>query len=127
MTASIPSLPELQKKNLRNLSTGPLAESFGQRPRTLDNIALQHPRPIALQFLYHLLNDVGMIVAGVMNTISRKKVEDSPSLDRLKFCTSAPRVVEVHLEQIDEFCPLRIDMTGIRFLSVIRVRANWLV
>jgi hypothetical protein len=54
-----------------------------------------------------------VVVAGIVNAIAREKVQKSASIRGKEFGSYATLVTNVHLEQVQEPCPLRIDVIRI--------------
>src|SRR3979411_2017922 len=57
------------------------ASQLTQAPRQvagdLRHMALQHRRTTPIHFVFQRLNDIGMVVPGVMNAVAGQKVEDA--------------------------------------------------
>jgi len=80
-------------------------------------MALQHRRPSALQLLFERCNDARMIVTRIMHAISRKKIEDRPSVIDMQFDALTAIVLDIHLQQIEKLCPLRIHMRPVQGMT----------
>src|SRR5579872_961070 len=72
------------------------AQTLGKFSSDSRNMALEHRRTASVQFLFECLEDVWMVVTGVMNAISRKKVQDLPAVACKKLASPAELVVYVH-------------------------------
>ena len=80
------------------------------------NMALQHRRAGAIQLLLERFDDVGMIVAGVVNTVSRQEIKVAGSIVGKHLSALTALVAHVHGEQIEQTDPLRAHTLGIRCL-----------
>ena len=77
MAASTPSLPELAKKTFREPAARKPAEPPPEFAGKFGNMRLNHRRPAALEFLSQGSDHRGMVVADVVNAVSREKVENA--------------------------------------------------
>jgi hypothetical protein len=60
-------------------SAGPLAQFLGEFPGQIRNVRLNHRRTAPRQLQLQCPHDIGMVVAYVVNAVSGKKIEDTPS------------------------------------------------
>jgi len=89
---------------------GAPAQTLGQFTGQLRHMALQHGGAVAIQFLLQRRDDGGMVVSGVVDAIARQKIEDAAAIGRKQFRPEATLVGHVHLQQVQQADPLRIDV-----------------
>jgi hypothetical protein len=58
-----------------------------------------------------------MVVAGIVNAISRKKIEDAPPFRCVKLRPDAPFIADVHLEHVEQLSPLRIHALRVKSVN----------
>ena len=114
MAASTPSLPELQKKTRFTRPPAFCTRRCASSRGKFRNVALQHRRAAAVEFLFERGDDRRVVVAGVVDAITRKKVEDTAAVGGEELHTGAAVVVHVHLQQVQQPHPLRVDVVGIQ-------------
>src|SRR6202158_1557706 len=73
-------------------------------------MALQHRRTTPIHFNFQRLNDVGMVVSGVMNTVADQEVEDATAVFREQLTTETALVFDVHAQQVEQRDPLRVHV-----------------
>src|ERR1700751_4968624 len=88
--------------------TGSSAKPICQFTREVRHMCLDHRRTTPRQLFLQSLHNVGMIVANVVNAVSRKEVHDSAAICREKLGSHTGFVTDVHLQQVEKPHPLRI-------------------
>ena len=73
-------------------------------------MTLQYGWTIAIEFLMDGQLDDRMIVSNAMHAIARIQVEDTPAVCGVKFRANTALIAYVHLEEVKQFDPLRIDI-----------------
>ncbi len=79
----------------------------------LRNMALQHRGPGAVQFIFQRGQDRRMIVPGIVNAVAGEEVENACSFRGDEFDARAALVTYIHLENVQQFYPLWIDVLTI--------------
>ena len=110
MAASTPSLPELAKKTLFSPPPAKSAETLGQFTSQLRYMALQHRRAAAVQFVFQRVDNARMVVARIVNAVSGKKIEIAVTVFRPQLRSQTALVMHIHVQQIQQSDPLRIDV-----------------
>src|SRR5262252_6053544 len=88
--------------------TSSSAKLIRQFSRDVRHMRLDHRRTTPRQLLLECPHHVGMIVANVVNAVSRKEVHDSASICREKLGSHTAFVTDIHLQQVEKPHPLRI-------------------
>src|SRR5579859_1781221 len=101
------------EENFGESTTGESAETFGKLASQVRNIALQHDGATFIKLVFDGTNDVRMIVAGVVNAIAGKKVNDTAAIRGEEFRTEAARVFDIQTEQVQQGDPLRVYIFGV--------------
>src|SRR6476620_5594097 len=78
--------------NLLQSPTGQPAQFRSQLTRQFRYVALEHRRTTAIQLFMQGCNNAGMIVAQVVDAITRKKVQNPPAVGRKQLRAHASRV-----------------------------------
>ena len=86
------------EESLRQAAPGALTQLLGQFPGKVCNVGLNHRRTAALQFILQSAHDFQMVMANIVDTVSREKVEDPLSIVGEQFCSHAPFIADVHLQ-----------------------------
>ena len=103
------------EESLSEPSTGALAKLPAQLAREFCHMRLNHRRPVALQLLTDRRNHRGMVMACVVNAIAREKVEDASAIVGKELASETSPVANVHLQQVQQSHPLRIDVFRVKF------------
>jgi hypothetical protein len=85
------------EESLREAAAGAITQFLGQFPGKVCNMSLNHCRAASLQFILQRANDLGMVVANVVDAVTGEKVEDPPSVVGEQFSANAPFITHVHL------------------------------
>lgn len=83
-------------------------------------MSLNHCRTAPLQFILQRTNDLGMVVANVVDAVTGEKIEDPPSVVGEQFNACAPFITHVHLQQVEKSHPLRIHALGVALRCAFR-------
>ena len=97
------------KKGFRQATAGALAEFFGELAREVRYVTLQHRRTGFVELIFQSRDQPGMVMADVVDAITGNEIEDGPPVGRVKFSASARRVTDIHLQDVEEPAPLRVD------------------
>src|ERR1700686_5151708 len=92
--------PGTAKESLFQASACEAAKSSSQFAGQFRNMALQHRWTTSGKLVLKGGNDLGMIVACVVNAISGKEIEEHPTVRREQFRTLAAFIRNVHLQQV---------------------------
>src|ERR1700692_4272582 len=76
-------------------------------------MALQHRRPAAIHLVLQSLNDVWMVVPGIMHAVSGQKIQDAAAVFSKQFAAQATLILDIHTQQVKQRYPLRIDVVVI--------------
>jgi len=88
-------------------------ETFGEGAGGVGDVALQHHGAGGLELLDEGFDDVGMVVAGVVDAVAGEEVEDDAFVFGVEFGAEAAAVSNVHAEEAEEACPLGIDEVAV--------------
>src|ERR1700686_1543687 len=81
------------------------ASQLTQAPRQvagdLRHMALQHRRTTPIHFVLQRLNDVGMVVAGIVNAVAGQKVQYATTVFREQLATETALILNVHAQQVE--------------------------
>src|ERR1700676_2310316 len=90
-------------------------------------MALQHGWTALVQFILQRGDDMGMIVAGVVDTVAGEKVEDPAAILGEKFRPGTGSIRNVHLQEVEQRHPLRINEVFIKIAGYFFFgnRLNW--
>ena len=113
MAASTPSLPEEAEKRFGQPAARPRTQFLRQFAGKIRNVRLNHRRATAFQFALQCLHHRRMIVTDIVNAVSRKKIEDAPSILGEQFHSQAALITDIHLQQIKKPHPFRVYPLGI--------------
>ena len=72
-------------------------------------MALQHRRAGAIQFFFQSRDNAGVIVARIVNAVAGKEIQITVAIFGPQLRSHTPLVTHVHVQQIQESDPLRID------------------
>ena len=97
-----------REKYLLQPAAGASAKFFSQLSRELGNVALQHGRTTSIQFVAQRFHDCGVIMAGVMDAVSGKKIENVAPISGEKLRSGTTLVSNIHLQDLEQLHPLRI-------------------
>jgi hypothetical protein len=98
------------KEDLGKRATRPGAELGSQLAGEVADMALQHHRPAAVQFVLERGDDARMIVTGVVNAVAREEIEDAGAVGGKELRAHAAVVLGIHLQKIEQPDPMRIDV-----------------
>ena len=101
------------EENLFQITSGELAETAGQFAREIANVALQHHGAAVVQFRVQRLDNCGVVMAGVMDTIAGQEIENHFSGSSVKLSAGTKTVLGLHLEEAEKPDPLRVDVINI--------------
>ena len=87
----------------------PLRELGGE----LRHVALQHGGTGAVQFFLERGDDGGVVVSGIVNAIAGEEIENAAAVRGKQFGGSAALVLHIHLKNVEQLDPLRVDVIGI--------------
>ena len=76
-------------------------------------MALQHGRTLPVQLRLERRQNIRVIVSDIVNAISGQEVQNSPAIAGKKLRSGASFVADIHLQNIEQPDPLRIDVAGI--------------
>jgi hypothetical protein len=102
------------KEHFIQPSAGKSAQPGCKFTRHIRNMTLQHRRTVPFELIFDSCDNLGVVVAGIMNAISGKKIQNLPSIRRMEFCSPAVFVFNIHLQQVEQSYPLRIYVAGVR-------------
>ena len=86
------------------------AKLFGEFSRKARDMTLQHGRARCIQLLLQRSDEARVIVADVVNAIAGVEVEDAPTVGRVQLCAFAARILDVHLQYVEQSRPLGVDV-----------------
>jgi hypothetical protein len=109
--------PGTAEEGLGEMRAGERGEALGEGSGAVGDVTLQHCRPGGLQFLDESVDDVGMIVAGVVDAVAGEEVEDDAAVVGVQLGADTATIAEVHAEEAKEADPLGIDEVAIRFVE----------
>src|SRR5438552_2888379 len=101
------------EERLRQTPPGALTQLLRQFAGKVRNMRLNHSWTTTLEFALQSPHNIGMIVADVVNTVPREKVEDALSVLGEEFHSLAPHIADIHLQQVEEPHPLPVHALGI--------------
>jgi hypothetical protein len=94
-------------------AAGELHQALGKLGGELRHVALQHRGARTFQFFDERGDDGGMIVTRVVYAIAREKIENAAPIRGEELGGRTALVLRVHLENIEQVDPLRVDVIGI--------------
>src|ERR1700674_3044921 len=97
--------------HLAQLAASNVAKSAGQLASEFRYVALQHGRTATVHFVFQGLYYIGMVVADVMDAVAGEVIENTPSVSGEKLRAKAPLILHVHLQEIEQCGPPRIDIS----------------
>jgi len=77
---------------------GESGEAFGESAGSVGDVALHHGGARGLEFVDERFDDVGMVVAGVVDAVAGEEVEDDASVFGVQLGAEAVKVPDVHAE-----------------------------
>src|SRR6516225_9298193 len=98
------------KISLRQSTAGQTAQAFCQLSRQFRNVALQHCRTALVQFVFQRFYDGWVVVASVVDTITREKIENAPAVASKQLRADTTLILHVHIQNIQQMHPLRVDI-----------------
>ena len=117
ITASMPSLPELQK-NALEICPRLVRTKWKREGRALDHIALQHRWGLAMQLRDQFRDDTRMVMTSVVTAITGQAIENHATIVGIQLGAPRTRVTNVHLQYGEELGPNRIDVPAISLLAL---------
>jgi hypothetical protein len=109
------------EKDFAHFAARQSAKPLRQLTRQIRHMALQHRRAAAAKLIAKLLDDVGMIVARVVNAVSGEEVEDHIAFGSEELDAGTAHIARVHLKEIEQAHPLWVDVVCI----VLRSGERW--
>ena len=94
-------------------ATGELDQPLRELGGAMWNVALQHGGAGALQLILDGGDDGGMVVTGVVHAVAGEEIENAASIGGEEFRGGTAFVLHVHLQNVEQFYPLRVDVVGI--------------
>ena len=94
-------------------AAGELYQALRELGGELRHVALQHGGAGAVQFVLERGDDGGMVVAGVVHAVAGEEIENAAAVGGEEFGGGAAFVLHVHLQNVEQLDPLRVDVVGI--------------
>jgi hypothetical protein len=85
------------EESLGHRAASQTAEALGQFARAFGDVALQHGRTFSIELVLQCVNNVRMIVASVVGTITRQEVQDSVAISCEQLSALAECISNIHL------------------------------
>jgi hypothetical protein len=101
------------EEGLFEVVAGALGEFTGQLAGGVGDVALQHDRAAEVELGLERGNDVGVVVASVVDAIAGQKIEEDAAALGVQFATSAAQVADIHAEQVEQADPFGVDVVGV--------------
>ncbi len=95
------------------MGAGEGGESFGEGAGGGGDVALEHDGAGGLELVDEGFDDVGMVVAGVVDAVAGEEVEDDASVFGVELGAEAAAVLDVHAEEAEEAGPFGIDEVAV--------------
>ena len=92
---------------------GESGEALGEGSGGVGDVALEHRGAGGLELVDEGFDDVGMVVAGVVDAVAGEEVEDDASVFGVELGADAAAVFDVHAEEVEEAGPLGIDEAAV--------------
>ena len=102
------------EKHALQTAAGARRQALRQFRRQPGHVALQHGRPLAIQFFLERGNNGRMVVPDVMHAIAGEEIENAPSVRGEEFAARTALVGHIHLQQVEQANPLRIHMFSVQ-------------
>jgi hypothetical protein len=88
-------------------------------------VALKHRGAVAVELVFERRDHSGMVVADVVDAVSGNEIQDASPVDGVEFCANAAHVLDVHLQDIEQPCPLRVHVSFVERFVIRREPCFW--
>jgi hypothetical protein len=111
------------KECLANPAARQRTQSLGQFTGSLRHMALQHRRTLPVQLVFYGANDCRVIMAEIVNAVTRKKVEYAAPFRGEELSSNTAFILNIHLQELQKPNPLRVYgarilLLGLAFRSI---------
>ncbi len=101
------------EEGLGEVRTGERGEALRKSAGGVGDVALQHGGAGGLQLANERIDDIGVIVPGVVDAVAGEKVEDDATVVGVELGAGAAAIVNIHTQKTEQTNPLRIDEVSI--------------
>ena len=101
------------EEGLSEVRPGESGEALGERASGVSDVTLQHRGAGGFELVDESFDDVGMVMAGVVDTVAGEEVEDDASVFGVELGADTATVLDVHAEEVQEAGPLGIDEAAV--------------
>ena len=82
-------------------------------------MVLQHRRPGFVELVLESRDNAWVVVPNVVHAVSGIEIKDNAPVCKIKLDSLAVHVLDVHLQDVEQSHPLRVDVTLVQSFSII--------